>query len=154
MAAPIINVISATASRIGAASGKDTCDVVFQSDQDLYEWEARADGAGIRQGLLVGFSPITSWQQLDDLVLSFDRIELLGLTWDDLDALREWNPVDTLFWSDVDAISWDQLEGMQVLDAGADGTIRVDNEELTSGDKSYRINIYGKNGAGEWTAFG
>lgn len=96
-APPSITVQSISLPTVSPMTGNQESIVTFISDVDLAEWEARADGAGVGQGLLVGS----------------------GTT----------------------------------LTAGQIATFEVSYWELTSGDKIYRINIYGKNAAGEWTPY-
>ena len=92
---PTINIISYTLDKISDEVGYQTSTVTFQSDQDLVEWEARADGTGHGSGLLVG-------------------------------------------------------SGGSVT-ANTDVTFDVDYTELTQGDKTYQINVYGKNSDGIWS---
>lgn len=127
MAAPTVTLVSETATRISAQTGKDSSVVVFQSDQDLAEWEARADGSGHGSGDLVGQSVPG------------------GLSFDDLDSLA---------WNDIDGEEWNILDGSTILKAGDNASFDVENEELTWGDRAYRINVYGKNLVGEWTPYG
>jgi hypothetical protein len=94
---PIITIINKTKTKISDETGMTTSTVTFESDQDLMEWEARADGAGQGQGLLIG-------------------------------------------------------SGTAVT-ANTDVVFDVDYTELVNGDKEYRINIYGKNEGGLWTAY-
>lgn len=125
MAAPIITIKSYTRARISKKSGYDSSIVVFSTDQDLVQWEARADGAGVGQGLLVGSGgalPLESdWSS---------RTNEYGAYWSD--------------W----AFNWNDLINY------AEASFVVDDEELTFGDKSYRINVYGKNKGGEWSGYG
>lgn len=51
---PIINIVNFTRSKISAAEDMSTSIVTFQSNVALIEWEARAGGEGLGQGLLVG----------------------------------------------------------------------------------------------------
>lgn len=95
---PTITIINYTKSKISGISGKDVCVVTFTADQNLTQWEARADGFGVGQGDLVGSG----------------------------DALLE----------------------------GQEAVFEVENEELIWGDKTYRINVYGKNEQGEWSLYG
>jgi hypothetical protein len=95
---PTMFIQSYTKSKISAQSTKDISTVIFQSDQNLLQWEARADGTGQGSGLLVGSGgAVTS-----NTDISFD----------------------------------------------------IENEELTLGDKTYRINIYGQNESGVWSIYG
>jgi hypothetical protein len=95
---PSINIASYTKSKISDEVGMTRSTVTFQSNQDLVEWEARADGNGHGVGLLVGSGASAS----ASTNVSFD----------------------------------------------------VDYNELTLGDKSYRINVYGKNAEGTWNNYG
>ncbi|HMA60165.1 MAG TPA: hypothetical protein VKN64_07715 [Halanaerobiales bacterium] len=92
---PTINIVGYTKDKISDEVGYQTSTVTFQSDQDLVEWEARADGTGHGSGLLVG-------------------------------------------------------SGGSVT-ANTDVTFDVDYTELTQGDKTYQINVYGKNSDGLWS---
>lgn len=129
MTAPIITVQSCTTTRISHVAGKDASVVAFTADQDLTDWQARADGAGVGQGDLVG--------QASGTKDTWDKFDANGLTWADLDAQGH---------------NWNNLA--VVLLAAAAAQFTVDDEELTWGDKAYRINVYGKNNAGEWSAYG
>lgn len=128
MAAPIISITAYTRSRISAQQGVDVSQVTFQSDQPLVNWEARADGNGVGQGDLVG-GPNSTRETWDDY-------DAQSLTWDALDA---------------ESRTWDNLS--TIVGPNTDVPFDVENEELTWGDKSYKINIYGKNAAGEWTPY-
>jgi hypothetical protein len=53
--APIITLQSESLSKISAISGVNNSHVVFRSNEDCDQWEARADGTGVvGSGLLVG----------------------------------------------------------------------------------------------------
>lgn len=125
MTGPTITIKSYSRKRISNKSGVDSVHVVFSTNQDLVQWEARADGQGVGQGLLVGSGsslPLESdWKS---------RTELYGSYWSD--------------WG----INWNDLINY------AETSFIVDDEELTFGDKTYRINVYGKNKDGEWNAYG
>ena len=125
MAGPILNIKSFTRSKISNKSGYDASTVVFSTNQDLIQWEARADGQGVGQGLLVGSGgelPLESdWKS---------RTEEFGANW------NNWG------------MNWNQLIYY------AESSFRVDDEELKNGDKTYRINLYGKNLNGEWSKYG
>lgn len=95
---PIITITNVTTGRISDETSKDSCVVTFRSDQDLINWEARADGTGRGDGLLVGFGGIEQ--------------------------------------------------------ANMDVIFEVTYDELTNGDGWYRINVYGRDAAGEWTTYG
>lgn len=126
MARPTIKIESFTRSKISKKSGVDSSKVVFSTNQDLVQWEARADGQGVGQGLLVGSGGsiyrVGDWNS---------RIAKYGDAWD------RWGSGD-----------WNQF-----IDNGT-GSFIVDDEELTNGDKAYRINVYGKNQSGEWSGYG
>jgi hypothetical protein len=94
----IITVVANSMSKISDEPGKTTCTVTFKPDQALTAWEARADGTGQGQGLLVGSGGAVT--------------------------------------------------------ANTEVTFDVDYTELTQGDKTYRINIYGQNASGAWTVYG
>ena len=91
----IIDIVSYTLDKISDEIGHQTSAVIFQANQDLLEWEARADGTGHGSGLLVG-------------------------------------------------------SGTNV-NANTDVNFDVDYTELTLGDKTYQINVYGKNSDGIWS---
>lgn len=95
--APIITITNYTKERISNHPDHDVSVVTFHSDQDLAEWEARADGEGHGEGILVG------------------------------------------------------IGGTETADE--DIEFEVYDEELTQGDKTYRINVYGKNVGGVWTPY-
>lgn len=94
---PAISIQSYTKSKISGVATMTTSTVVFRSDVDCDQWEARADGSGNGQGLLV-------------------------------------------------------VSGGAIT-ANTDISFDVVNTELTNGDKSYRINVYGHNAAG-WSPYG
>lgn len=125
MAAPTITIEQISRNRISRISGVDSSTVSFSTNQDLSQWEARADGQGVGQGLLVGSGgplPLESdWES---------RMAKYGPSWSD--------------WP----INWNDL-----INYGAASFV-VDDEELTNGDKPYQINVYGKNLNGEWNAHG
>lgn len=124
MAAPTIKIEKVSRNRISRISSVDSSTVYFSTNQDLVQWEARADGEGVGQGLLVGSGgslPLESdWQS---------RTSKFGSNWSD--------------W----AFNWNDLINY------AESSFVVDDEELTWGDKPYRINVYGKNKSGEWSAY-
>lgn len=91
---PIITVTNYTKDTISDEVGYQTSTVTFESDQDLVEWEARADGTGHGSGTLVGSGGAVT----ADTPVQFD----------------------------------------------------VDYTELIGGDKTYQINVYGKNSDGAW----
>lgn len=122
MAAPKINIDRVTRTRISNKSGVDYVEVFFSSDQDLIEWQARADGSGVGQGLLVGKSIGTDWNS---------KASKYGASW------STWGNGD---WNSF--IIEDELSFI------------VEDNELTNGEKTYRINVYGKNENGEWSVYG
>lgn len=95
--APIMNITDYTKTKISDETGMTTSTVTFQSDIDLLEWEARAGGSGVGEGLLVGSGSTAT--------------------------------------------------------ANTDITFDVDYTELTQGDQTYRINVYGRNASG-WSTYG
>lgn len=119
MTAPTINIISYTRTRISSHAGVDKSTVIFQADQDLVNWEARAGGNGLGQGLLVG-GPTSVLYPSETLY-----------------------PSVTLY-----------PQAAAIITAGTQVQFDVDYEELTEGDGIYRVNVYGMNEAGEWTAYG
>lgn len=131
MTAPAITIDSVSRQKIGKWAGVDVATVVFSPNQDLMEWEARADGSGVGQGLLVG-------EQRNPV--------------DDGYALKLKNP-----WNDTlqeYGTSWKAF-GSQTFNSVSYGSASfvVEDEELTYGDKPYKISVYGKNEAGEWTSY-
>ncbi|OUS70310.1 hypothetical protein B1748_29180 [Paenibacillus sp. MY03] len=129
MAAPLIVIDGYTRARISNQPGLRESVVQFLADQDLVDWQARADGAGVGQGDLVGQAPGVrdTWAKWDAQALSWASLDAQTRTWETLIVVLPDNDI-----------------GEFVVDAG----------ELTWGDKVYRINVYGKNQAGEWTAYG
>lgn len=119
MTAPTINIISYTRTKISSHSGVDKSTVIFQADQALTNWEARAGGNGLGQGLLVGGPTSVLY------------------------------PSDTLYPSESLC-----PQAVATIAAGTQVQFDVDDEELTGGDGTYRINVYGMNEAGEWSAYG
>jgi hypothetical protein len=55
---PSITLVSVSLTKISDEIGKNTCTVVFKSNEELLEWEARAGGSGQGSGLLVGSGTI------------------------------------------------------------------------------------------------
>lgn len=129
MAAPLIIIDGYTRSRISHLPGLQGSVVQFLADQDLIDWQARADGAGVGQGGLVGQAAGVrdTWSKFDAQALSWATLDGEGRIWQTLIVILPDNDI-----------------GEFVVDAG----------ELTWGDKTYRINVYGKNQVGEWTAYG
>lgn len=129
MAAPLIVIDAYTRSRISGQAGANQSVVQFLADQDLVDWESRADGAGNGQGSLVGQATEVrdTWAKWDAQGYSWAAIETKGWTFGGMTT---------------------------VLPDNAVGEFVVDAAELTWGDKTYRINVYGKNAAGEWTVYG
>jgi len=161
MTAPNIVIKSVSRVKISDEPGMDNCEVKFLADQDLVDWEARADGSGVKQGLLVGKAatdPIPkTWDELDMKTYSWDQFDALSQTWDELDDRRILVPDTTWDELDIQALTWDQLDAKNQTWNEFDGreaSFLVKDEELTLGDKTYRINVYGKNEAGEWTPYG
>lgn len=126
MASPILTITGVTRTRISHVSGIDSSTVTFTSDQDLTDWEARAGGTGRGSGLLVGAA--TGVRN----------------TWDLLSA-------GGYTWNAIGAAGWTWNNYANVLGTGVSGSFVVDDEELTQGDQVYRVDIYGKNAAGEWS---
>lgn len=160
MTAPYITIKSVSRVKISDEPGMDVCEVIFTSDQDLIDWEARAGGGGVGEGLLVGKAntdPIPQlWQELDDKNYTWDELDALNQTWDELDDRRivlpnkTWNDLDTdnYTWDELDALNqtWNEFDGREVV-------FTITDDELTNGDKQYQINIYGKNVDREWTSY-
>lgn len=127
MAAPKITIEKVSRNRISKNPGVDSSTVSFSTNQDLVQWEARADGRGVGQGLLVGSGGALS----------------LGNNWRALSAKNG------AIWSGWGRTTWEDS-----LYKAAAASFVVDDEELTNGDKPYQINVYGKNQNGEWNAYG
>lgn len=125
MVAPTITVKSVTRYRLGwVDQSVNHSDVVFRYNQDLIQWEARAGGAGLGQGLLVGSGT-------DASLITLEQVASMAPT------LNDWitvfpNLVDTQY---------------------GEASFIVDHTELTNGDIDYRIDVYGKNNIGEWTPY-
>lgn len=128
MVSPVINILSVSKTKIGKVSGTDQSTVVFEYDQKLTAWEARAAGAGIGQGLLVSSGLTLIPLRIGDITgkigTATDKYARSGRT----KAL-------------LSDMSWGK------------NTFIVDDSTLTQGDKPYRIDVYGKNTAGEWTPY-
>lgn len=93
---PVIALQSESMIRISAISGMNDSQVIFRSNEDCDQWEARADGSGVvGSGLLVG-------------------------------------------------------NGGNII-ANQDVSFDVNNTELTNGDKSYPIDVFGHSTAG-WSS--
>lgn len=129
MAAPFIIIDGYTRARISNVPGLRESVVQFLADQDVIDWQARADGAGVGQGDLVGLATGVrdTWVKFDAQALSWSALDGEQRTWQTLIVVLSDNDI---------------------------GEFVVDASELTWGDKTYRINVYGKNQAGEWTAYG
>jgi hypothetical protein len=108
MAAPLIDVTSVSRSRISANAGVDQSVVYFETDQNLTNWETRAGGAGLGQGLLVGTPPAYqtnwdafdgsgwTWAVLDSRSFKFDQLMPIGSP----SAYRErWSDFENLGWT-------------------------------------------------------
>lgn len=54
MAAPVISLISVSRYKISDEIGFDKSTVIFQSDQDIVDWEARVGGIRQGTGILIG----------------------------------------------------------------------------------------------------
>jgi len=91
-AVAVIDIVNYTRNKISDEFGYDVCQVTFTTDYRLTSWEARADGSGHGEGILIGSG--------------------------------------------------------NVVEKGEQVTFDIDDEELISGDKQYRIAIYGRTGAG------
>lgn len=50
---PCITLLSVDKYRISAQSGKNRCTIIFKVNEDILEWELRANGSGPGQGTLV-----------------------------------------------------------------------------------------------------
>lgn len=133
MAIPQIDILSYSRKKIGRISGYDQSVVKFKTDQDLLEWEARAGGSGVGQGLLVGQKTL---KDQDGFALKLQN------PWD------EWFNLTSYYWDGLYAngTTWNDR-------SYADDSFVVDDSELTQGDKTYRINVYGKSGTGQWNAY-
>lgn len=128
MTAPILTIQSVTRNRISKLSGVNRAIVTFTTNQALTDWEARADGQGVGQGDLVG--------KAENLRQTWQQVNALGLTYAQLnDENRTWSDINT------------------VLGETNTGTFEVDHDELTWGDRPYRINVYGENKNDEWSSF-
>lgn len=131
MSKPVITITSVSMSKISRQAGENDCVAKFKSDQKLISWEARADGSGLGQGLLVGSgSPVI--QTLGDL-------ESFGYTLGTLEAM---------------SYRADNFTYKPIVNPNTDVAFDVTGDELTNGDKTYRINVYGTNPAGESTDYG
>lgn len=93
---PNITIVSYSFSAISDEVECNKCIVVFKSDVNITQWEARADGNGVGQGILVGSG--------------------------------------------------------NSLSANTEHSFDIDWNELTNGDKQYKINIYGLNENG-WSLY-
>ena len=126
MGTPVISLVSNSRNRISKQAGVnlDTC--VFTADQDIIAWEARADGAGQGQGLLVG-----------------------GASGANEGFYKSDGTVYPTVSNDVMYCDY-----AVAVKKNANRSFDVDSTELTNGDKTYRINIYAKNRAGNWTPYG
>ena len=128
MTAPIITIGTVDKVRISAKTEHDTAVARFTASQALTAWEARADGTGRGSGLLVGS--------------------------DSADIEAKWQDATSDKWCEMSGQRWqDTLWPKVVLSSGATGVFEVEDTELTNGDKTYRINVYGRNKGGEWSGY-
>ena len=93
---PTITIVDYSTDKISSVVGKNECSVTFSSNQDLSQWEVRADGSGVGSGDLIA-------------------------------------------------------NGTTVV---AEQPFVVYYNQLTWGDRTYRINVYGKNTGGVWSTYG
>lgn len=133
MAAPIITISTYSRSRISAKTGANTSLVKFTTNQNLITWEARAGGAAQGQGLLVGASAVLPPTVAKSPNMRFGQFGFGRLVY--MGQSSETQP----------AI---------VLTANAEAAFDVDNTELSQGDQTYRINVYGQNEQKEWSVYG
>ena len=50
---PIISIVDYSTTKLSRVSGKNEISITFSSDEDLSEWEVRADGTGVGSGDLI-----------------------------------------------------------------------------------------------------
>jgi hypothetical protein len=129
MSAPVISIAQATRSRISKNSGLSTSTIEFTSDQDLIAWEARADGSGVGEGLLVGQSESAAVETVIQHI--FGRL-VFGRS---------------IFKKGV------SVSPPVILTADTVASFEVDASELTNGDKTYRITVYGQNKSRVWSGY-
>lgn len=252
---PVITITNATRTRLSHVSGMTRSTITFRADQDIVEWEARADGDGHGSGDLVGSGVATPGYTADlctggtpisggydsgappaeayDGLLQTSSLNYNGYlssqagtavanayngyTWGDVKRIKRlryynasaggalvgfpstvtvkgsnngggsWTTVQTFNGCNTTAYNWNILDitsdndfttwaifgsslasmrqwGVGEVEmmaatpaffpANTDITVDIDDTELTWGDRGYRINIYGKNAAGEWSAYG
>lgn len=122
---PNITILNKTRTKISDETNYDVCTVTFEVDKDIKIWEARAGGDGHGSGLLVGTN----------------ENELFGFS--------DQNGV-------VETSTSEGFGGgifYPVISSGTDIQFNIDDEELTNGDKEYKINIYAKDLDGLWTEY-
>lgn len=133
MAAPILTISEYTRSRISAKTTVNTSLVKFKANQNLIAWEARAGGTAQGQGLLVGASAALPPTTVKSSNIRFGQLQFGRLIY---------------------AGQGSTTKPAIVLAANAIASFDVNNTELTQGDKTYRVTVYGKNEQGEWSAYG
>ena len=131
MTTPLITITSITKTKISDEPGYDQAIVKFTANQHLDDFIVRAGGAGNTNGVVVGQS---------DIIFPSETVYPSETLYPAL--ILNIYPSETLYPSDG-----------CVLLAGTEQQFEVDNEELGV-DGTYRINIYGMNELGEWTAYG
>ena len=129
MSAPVISIAQATRSRISKNSGLSISTIEFTSDQDLIAWEARADGSGVGEGLLVGQSESAAAETVIQHI--FGRL-IFGRS---------------IFKKGI------SVSPPVILTADTVASFEVDASELTNGDKTYRITVYGQNKSRVWSGY-
>jgi hypothetical protein len=128
MTAPTITFTSTTRIKVSLQDGANTATVRFMTDQDLIAWEARADGYSAGTGTLVG-----------------------SQTGDSGNTIAFWHGASDYHWTGSGDFYY---SGAEVLAKGATASFKIAASLLSSGDKAYRITIYGRNRAGEWSKYG
>lgn len=132
MTAPVINITNVTKYKISKITGHNISVVNFTSNQDLFAWEARADGYSVGTGSLVGNASGSSTSSPNGYNMIYGRLRYGNI---------------------IASASASGSSKTAILKAGEIGTFEVDDTELTSGDKQYRITVYGQNMSGEWSSY-
>lgn len=129
MTAPIITVLRVTKNRISKMSDHNIAHVYWSSNQPLAAWEVRIDGSGHGSGKLVdGVNGKTKKQKN---ILQGMRLAGKIIAASPAGSSKE-----------------------IVLEAGVKERTAIEANALQSGDRTYRITIYGQNMAGEWSSYG
>lgn len=129
MTAPIITVLRVTKTRISKKADHNITHVYWSSDQPLAAWEVRIDGVGQGSGTLI--DSVSGRLKKQKNILQGMRLAGRIIAASPAGSSKE-----------------------IVLEAGVQERTAIEANDLTSGDRTYRVTIYGQNMAGEWSSYG